>query len=142
MNSFIELCQSTLLDSERNKYKNPNEMHTGDIFYISQNEPLASGELVRNPFDIGPSLLDIPDIQHPGILEPDVLLVKVEEIHDEHIATCRVEVVIDDAEKMQKQVETPGKDLSDDNYAIPDHQNPITEDGIRGTMNEILTDIS
>jgi len=62
MNRVIDAYPQILFNNRLNKIDSPDEMQIGDLFYISQNEPLASGEAVKNPFDVGPGLFDIPGI--------------------------------------------------------------------------------
>ena len=140
MNHVIDACPPILFDNRLNKIDSPDEMQIGDLFYISQNELLASGETVKNPFDIGPGLFDIPGIQNTGIAEPDLLLVRATEIHDEHHGIGRVEAEIDNEDEVLSQYETNEDILSDHNYNIRDHVNPVNQRRFQGSLNELIKD--
>ncbi|WP_157884861.1 hypothetical protein [Halorubrum aethiopicum] len=141
MAPLIESQPSILFDNRLNEIKDPNEMYIGDLFYIFQNEPIASGEPVRNPFDVGPGLFNIPDIENQGIRDSDLLLVRVTNIESEHVGTCRIEVEVEDANRILDNYQNIEEAVSSHDFTIPNRENPLDYDEIRGTMNTLVKDI-
>jgi len=138
MNSVIDAQPTILFDEELSEVKNPRELKVGNFFYISQSEPLASGEPARNPFDIPPNFLEIPEIQNTSIPEADLLLIRVTEIHNIHTGTCRVEAEIDDAEKVLRNYKRGSNTLSNHDYKIRNTGYSLDSEDIRGSMNKII----
>jgi hypothetical protein len=131
-------AKPSLFDKYGNHIPNPSEMEVGYMFLISQEEPLASGEPIRNPFDVGPGLFDVPGIQNTGIREADFLLLRVEEIHDQHVGTCRIEAGIENSREVYEQIRAPDKVIQDEHIEVSDSENPLSADTIRGAMNDLI----
>jgi hypothetical protein len=139
MNRFVEAAPRILFDSHGKPIDVPEQLPEGSRFFLSQYQPLASGELVQNPFDVQPGLLDIPQVQYPTEFpDPDLLLVEVDEVHDESTGTCKVVAEVNDTAEILQRADAGREPLTDDNFEIKSSQNPFSDDILRESTNELL----
>ena len=136
---MIGVQPEILFDNRMHRVREPDQMLIGDLFFLRQDEPLARGETILNPFDVGPGMLDAPDITGGGVEEADLLLVRLTEIKDD-FGIIRVEAHIDDSERVLEKLQTKTEGISSFDFGIGIHRNELSEEDVRGSLNHLIKD--